>query len=281
MWKYAIVVFLLAVVAGLGVTWTLGRIASSDASDRFAALERAALPTGATFELALLEGMPEIAHRYFMHAIAPGTPLRTVVRLRMEGTFLLGDKARSQPYSMSASQILAPPDRFVWIPTMKSGMLEITGSDGLVANHAWTQFWLNGLIPVVSEKGYADLTRSALSRSAMEAVWAPASLLPQYGAVWEQIGPDEARVTFPTGVEPVELLFDTDGSVRQVSTMRWSNANADRTFKLQPFGGTMEAEGTIDGYTIPVRMKVGNHFGTEDYLPFFQVDALDAEYLPR
>jgi hypothetical protein len=225
--------------------------------------------------------MPEVARRYFTHAIAPGTPLRTVVRLGMEGTFLLGDKTKSQSYSMSATQVLAPPDRFVWIPTMKAGILEITGSDGLVANEAWTEFWLNGLIPVVSEKGYADLTRSALSRSAMEAVWVPASLLPHNGAVWEQIGPDEARVTFPTGVEPVELLLDKDGSVRQVSTMRWSNANAERIFKLQPFGGTMEAEGTFDGYTVPVRMKVGNHFGTEDYLPFFQVDTVEAEYLPR
>jgi hypothetical protein len=199
----------------------------------------------------------------------------------MQGTFLLGDKAKSQPYSMSANQILTPPDRFVWIPTMTSGVIEITGSDGLVADEAWTQFWLNGLIPVVNEKGYADLTRSALSRSAMEAVWAPASLLPQYGAVWEQIGPDEARVTFPRGVEPVELLLGPDGTVRQVSTMRWSNANAERTFKLQPFGGTMEAEGTFDGYTVPVRMKVGNHFGAEEYLPFFQVDSIEAEYLPR
>ena len=43
----------------------------------------------------------------------------------------------------------------------------------------------------------------------------------------------------------------------------------------------MEAEGTFDGYTVPVRMKVGNHFGTEDYLPFFQVHTVEAEYLPR
>lgn len=280
MWKYAIVVVTMAAVAGLGIAWTLSRVARQAANERFAALERTATVT-TTFDQALLRGMPEVARRYFTHAIAPGTPLRTVVRLGMEGTFLLGDKTKSQSYSMSATQVLAPPDRFVWIPTMKAGILEITGSDGLVANEAWTEFWLNGLIPVVSEKGYADLTRSALSRSAMEAVWVPASLLPHNGAVWEQIGPDEARVTFPTGVEPVELLLDKDGSVRQVSTMRWSNANAERIFKLQPFGGTMEAEGTFDGYTVPVRMKVGNHFGTEDYLPFFQVDTVEAEYLPR
>jgi hypothetical protein len=33
--------------------------------------------------------MPEIARRYFRYAIAPGTPLYSVVELDLEGTFLL------------------------------------------------------------------------------------------------------------------------------------------------------------------------------------------------
>ena len=65
------------------------------------------------------------------------------------------------------------------------------------------------------------------------------------------------------------------------TTMRWSDANPQKTFRLQSFGGTMEAEGTFEGFTIPTRIEVGNHFGTAQYLPFFQANLVAAEYLPE
>ena len=134
---------------------------------------------------------------------------------------------------------------------------------------------------MVDQRGTADLARAALSRPALEAIWAPASLLPQNGAVWAEAGPNSARITFPTGIEPILLVLDTDGSVLEVTTMRWSDANADKSFRLQPFGGTVEAEATIGGYTIPTQVKVGNHIGTDAYLPFFQARISEAVFLPQ
>lgn len=280
MWKYVLLgagaIAVIAVATALVASWIQAR----DAEAAFDQIEGAATPPTAVFDEALLADLPEVARRYFLHAIAPGTLLRTTVRLRMEGQFLLGDKTKSQTYAMTASQILAPPDRFVWIPRMTSGPIEITGSDGLT-DDAWTRFWLNRILPVVNLKGGADLTRSALSRPALEAIWAPASLLPQNGAVWEQIGQDTARVTFNTGIEPVDLTLGPDGTVLKVVTMRWSDANAEKAFHLQPFGGTMEEEATFEGFTIPSRIAVGNHFGTGDYLAFFQARIIDADFLPN
>lgn len=227
----------------------------------------------------MVSGLPEIAQRYFAHAIAPGTPLRTTVRLEMDGTFLLGDTAKFQTYAMTARQILAPPAEFVWIPEMQSGVMHISGSDALVRAEGWTRFWINGLVPVVNLRTSSDLNRSALARSAMEAVWAPASLLPGNGVTWQQTGPNTARLIFATGIEPVEMTLGPDGRVLEVVTMRWSDANPDRTFRLQPFGGTMEAEAMFGGFTIPSLIKIGNHFGTDDYLPFFQAEITAAEYL--
>jgi hypothetical protein len=280
-WKFVLLAIAAAVVLGVGLALMLSWSAMRNTVARFADLEASAATPTSSFDVAMLDGLPEVARRYFLHAIAPGTPLRTTVRLRMEGEFLLGDKNQYQTYAMSAVQILSPPDQFVWIPTMKSGFLEITGSDGLAAGSAWTQFWLNGLVPVVSQQDTPDLVRSALSRSAMEAVWAPAALLPQNGVRWEQVGPDTAKIAFPTGIEPILLLLGPDGSVREMSTMRWSNANADNSFRLQPFGATVEAEGAFAGYTIPTRVKVGNHFGTDSYLPFFQANIIEATHLQR
>jgi hypothetical protein len=233
------------------------------------------------FEPEQVRQLPEIARRYLGHAIAPGTPLYSVAELEMEGTFLLGDKEKFQTYQMSARQALNPPDQFVWIPKMRSGAMTISGSDGLVRGEAWTRFWLLGLVPVAQERTAPDLVRSAQFRAAVEgALWLPATLLPENGVEWEQLGPNEARVTLRRFSPEIVLRLELDelGRVTEVVGQRWSNANSAKVFQLQPFGGTMLAEGTFQGFTIPTAVAVGNHFGTEDYLPFFQARITKATY---
>ncbi len=222
--------------------------------------------------------LPEIGGRYFSYAIAPGTPLTTGVQLEMDGIFLLGDRQSHQTYSMQARQILQPPSEFVWIPKLKSGAMRITGSDALVGGKAWTRFWLLGLIPVANTRTSADLVRSAVFRSTMEGIWVPASLLPQNGVVWEQTGPDEAHLRF-THVSPellLRLTLSKEGAVREVVGQRWSNANPEQHFRLQPFGGTIHSHGRFGGYRIPTEVRVGNYYGTDEYLPFFQARIRDA-----
>ena len=43
------------------------------------------------FSADLVAGLPDAAQRYFLHSIAPGTPLLTVARIDMDGDFSLGD----------------------------------------------------------------------------------------------------------------------------------------------------------------------------------------------
>ena len=98
--------------------------------------------------------------------------------------------------------------------------------------------------------------------------------------IWEQTGPNEARLRF-TRVTPevsVRLLLTQDGSVRELVGDRWSNANRDKVFRLQPFGGTMHAHGSFGGYRIPTDVRVGNHYGTPEYLPFFQARVRTANF---
>jgi hypothetical protein len=279
MWKLILLVVVLLIVGAAVLAFRSYQQANDEAESALAAIAGRAKPPIGTFDLTMVASLPEIAQRYFAHAIAPGTPLQTTVQLEMQGTFLLGDKAKYQTYAMTARQILAPPSEFVWLPSMRSGIMHISGSDALVQGAGWTQFWINGLLPVVNLQASADLNRSAFTRSAMEAIWAPASLLPANGVTWEQTGPNTARLSFTTGIEPVDMTFGPDGRVLEVVTMRWSDANADKTFRLQPFGGSMEAETSFQGFTIPSLVKVGNHFGTDDYLPFFQAQITRAEYL--
>ena len=279
MWKLILLAAAIILTAAPLIAYWSYRNSAAETEVAFGAVAARANARVQAFDPATVRGFPEIARRYFTHAIAPGTPLSTTVRLEMQGTFLLGDKASYRSFGMTAQQILAPPSEFVWVTSMRSGVVRVSGSDALVAGSAWTRFWINSIFQIVNLKGTPDLNRSAAARSAMEAVWAPASLLPDNGVRWEQTGPDAARLFFNTEIEPLDLTLGADGRVVEIVTMRWSDANPEKTFRLQPFGGTVEADTSFSGFTIPSELKVGNHYGTDAYLPFFQAEITAAEYL--
>ena len=240
-----------------------------------------AKPSPGTFDPAMVSHLPEIARRYFTHAIAVGAPLHTTARIEMEGTFLLGDSTSFQSYAMTARQVLSPPSELVWIPIMRSGAISISGSDALVQGKGWTRFWINSLVPVANNQTSPDLVRSAQFRSAMEGIWAPAALLPRPGITWSQPSPDVARVTIAAAQAPIvlDLTLSPNGAVREVVGLRWSNENPDKQFRLQPFGALVLSETTFEGFTIPSQVQVGNHFGTQAYFPFFEAQVTAAHYL--
>lgn len=230
----------------------------------------------ARYDPAMVADLPEVARRYFAHAIAPGTPLSRVVELRMQGEFLLG----GSPLAMRATQVLAPPEGFVWQAGFARGVMRIGGSDALAGAESWTRFGVFGLIPVARAGGTADHHRSAGTRAMMESVWAPAALLPQFGAVWEALGPDAARVSFPAlaGVAPMEMTLDAGGAVVSLVAMRWTNANPAQAYALQPFGGRVLESREFGGFTIPSRVELGNFWGTPDFDGFFRATITEARY---
>ena len=65
------------------------------------------------FSADLVAGLPDAAQRYFLHSIAPGTPLLTVARIDMDGDFSLGTTADDPYLAMNATQVLAAPHGFV------------------------------------------------------------------------------------------------------------------------------------------------------------------------
>jgi hypothetical protein len=230
-----------------------------------------------SYDPAMVTDLPEIGQRYFASAIAPGTSLHRVALLEMEGSLILN--GRELP--MRADQILAPLHGFVWRARAGSGLIRFSGSDGYWNGQtSWTRFWLWGVLPVVRIADTEDHARAAAARMVMESVWAPAALLPQFGAVWTQTGADQAEVRFPEmhGVEPIYLTLDAAGRVLEVTTLRWSNANPDRIYRLQPFGGRTLRHATHQGFTIPTAMEIGNLYGTPEYDPFFRAHLARVEY---
>ncbi|MDT8272454.1 MAG: hypothetical protein RRA35_04610 [Desulfomonilia bacterium] len=234
---------------------------------RLAALQPA---DPALYDPVMVADLPEPARRFFTFSIAPGTPLLPVAEIDMNGWFSLGSQEDPNYRRMEAHQILAAPHGFVWRLRLP-GMMPVSGSD----SGTWTRFRILGLIPVARMGGDPDHTRAAYGRYVAEAVfWAPAALLPGPGVTWEKISRDTARVTVTSGAlsQAVDVTVGAEGRPVEVTFMRWSNANPDKEYRLQPFGGSLSDFREVQGYRLPFRVEAGNMFGTEAYFPFFKAE---------
>jgi len=232
-------------------------------------LLRRAGSVGPAFELSALDGLPEPAQRYFRYAIAPGTSLVSAVEIKMAGQLGLGTKEEPKYRPMTALQVLAPPEGLVW--RLHAG--PISGSDGATADTSWTRFWLFHLIPIVRVSGNPDHRRSAFGRVISEgAFWVPASLLPSDTVSWAIVNDNTARATVTYGnySQAIDVTVEADGQPSRVIIQRWSNENADKVFREQPFGGYLSDFQEINGYRLPMQVEGGNLIGTRDYFPFYK-----------
>lgn len=220
------------------------------------------------YDPAMVAALPEPAQRFFRFAITPGTPLRTVAEIDMAGEFSLGTREAPRYRPMEARQILAAPTGFVWSVKMPGGV-SVSGSD----TQHWTRFRMLGLIPVARMGGGTDHARAAYGRCVAEAVfWTPAALLPGPGVSWATLGRDSARVTVTHNrlSQAVDVQVDADGRPLAVHFMRWSDANPEKTYRLQPFGGQLSDFRLVQGFRIPFGVEAANLFGTEAQFVFFK-----------
>lgn len=277
-WILGICGVLIAVVAALGAWRFMDKRAERAVA---AALHDTQPANPPLFDAAMLDGLPEPAQRYFRFAIAPGTPLFTVADITMEGRLSLGSADNPNWMPMTARQVLGAPDGFLWQPRTSFVGLSMRGSDAALRGTSWTRFWLAGLLPVVRAGDNADYARSAFGRYVGEAMfWTPAALLPGEGVAWEPLGDDSAQVTLSAfGMkQSVELHVDARGAPTRIIFPRWSDANLQKQFQIQPFGGDLSEYRTFEGFTVPTVVHAGNFYGTADYFPFYQVRVTSVTY---
>lgn len=266
---------LLTLIVLMLFTWRqLDHRADARAMHRLVALQP---KQAARFDPQMVADLPEPARRYFLYTIEPATPLYSVANIRMSGQFGMGDKNKPDYLQMTAEQTLAMPAGFVWKMHAQRGLLKLSGSD----TEQWTRFWLMGLLPVARMSGDVDHRRSAFARYVAEAVfWTPAAVLPGAGISWTQLTPDCARLTVShQGLsQSVDVTVDASGQPTEVRFERWSNANTDKQYRLQPFGGTLSRFRSFAGYHLPTQVEAGNHFGTDAYFAFFVAEITDITF---
>ncbi len=211
------------------------------------------------FDPEQLTRLPDAAQRYLTHAIAPGTPLASALRLRMHGEI----KLRGW-FPFTAEQVISWDQRMIWNAIVRMHGIPIQGFDRLI-NHAGTMQWkIWGLIPLMSAAG-PDITRSAAGRVLAETVWLPSVFLRE-DVAWKEGDSSHAFVSVAAEGECPDLtLAVTDtGQLQSVALKRWGNPEGAQ-YHYIPFGGIADQEETFDGYTIPTRLRVGWYFGTPQF----------------
>lgn len=244
-----------------------------DASDLDDLWNAAPAPTHA-FDPADIAHLPAAAQRYLAHAIAPGTPLASAVRLTMHGAIRL-----KRWRAFRAEQVIVRDRGMIWRANVKMAGMEIRGFDRFLDGEGAMRWKLCGRLSIVHASG-RDVTRSAAGRFAAETVWLP-SLLCGNPVEWSGRGEDAAHARFAVdGLDADLALTLTRGSLQSVALPRWGNPDGGR-FRDVEFGAVVEQEATFAGYTIPARLRVGWYFGTDRFDTegkFFQATIDDAVF---
>ena len=229
-----------------------------------------------------LAELPEPARRFFAWSLPRTGDAPTAAAIRMRGHLTLDTGAAARHLPMTAYQILAVPHGFVWICRAGSGVLRLGGSDGLALGTGWTRFWLFGVVPVVRTRDRSNVARAAAGRAVAEAVfWTPGALLPGPNVVWTVVDANTARAEVHMGGHrhDLDLAVAADGAPESVTLLRWSRENPERVWRLQPFGGTVDATMRVDGVGVAARVTGGNGFGTGAYRPFFRAAVTRLRFL--
>jgi hypothetical protein len=219
--------------------------------------------------------LPSAARRYLEHAIAPGTPLASAVRLWMHGEIKLKGWL---PFT--AEQVISWHQGMIWKATVRMHGLPVTGFDHLLGGEGAMRWKLLGIVPVMTASG-PDITRSVAGRVEAESVWLP-SVLCAEEVSWTAVEPGHprARVTVQGETTELELNVEESGRLASVKMPRWGNPEGAE-FHAVDFGGVAEEERTFDGYTIPTRLRIGWYFGSprfESEGEFFRVTVDEATY---
>ena len=216
--------------------------------------------------------LPEPVRRYLQHALPGGPPVTPAVRLHMTGRIRVGiwlafvaqQDCDGRSFEWRAQVGLGPFKPLEVVDRYAGGAGSVTGT--LLGRHE------------LFHQADQDTDRSAAGRAALEAVFAPASLLPGRGVDWSVCHADHIVATSYLGHEEihVHLLIGPRGELRTVRARRWGDVGKHLSGYLT-FGGDMLAEQRFGDLVIPSRFSVGWRYGTSHYAPFFHARIRDAQ----
>ncbi len=209
--------------------------------------------------------------RYLGRAIASGAGGAPGVRVAMHGRIKLG------PWVPFTATLETDGSRLRWRAELGPGPLTLLSvTDSYAGGHGSQRFDLAGRIALKTVEG-ADVDRSAAGRTALEAIFAPISLLPGPGLGWSAAS--DSEIIFTRDLAPertaVHLRIDDEGLLEEVWALRWGKAGRGQHAYI-PMGSVIHRSETFGALTVPVEFRAGWWFGTPRFEPFFEarIDSL-------
>ena len=177
----------------------------------------------------------------------------------MHGEIRLGGWRR-----FTAEEVISWGAGMIWRARIRMGWKSITGSDSFLHGHGLTQWKLFGLLPFFNASG-PDIDRSAAGRVNIESLWLP-SVLCREGVQWSAESDSHLHAAFNAhGADAdIDLCIYEGGGLRSFQMPRWGNPEGGE-FRALPFGGLVVEEANFDGYTVPVRARIGWNPGTSEF----------------
>lgn len=256
---------------------TVAGVAACDLNEAWESLSRPTV-SAPGFDPAMTDSLPEPAHRWLTHVIAPGTPMARAAIVEMRGHIRLRGWI---PFR--AVQLQAPPAGFIWAARARWGPVWIGGYDRYGAAFGEMRWRLFGRIPVMSAAG-PDIDRSAAARVALDALLVPTAWL-QEAVTW-RVGNDENTVVAEWHIDdqtlPVTLTVGPDGALRSLTVPRWAQPNG-HSWGEYPCGGTLSDEQDFGGIKLSRTMRAGYFYGTDKWNgpagEFFRAEITQARFL--
>lgn len=239
-------VLTLAAVAALALCWR--RLAAIYERDTvWAYLLSRTQWTDRPFEAALVDGLPDAAQRYFLAAIAEGTPLRTVAVIRTTAELA----PAGVPVGLRGDQMLAARQGAVWRFRATGSGLPFSGFVSLHDGRSRAASWSLGLLPSSRLSGWNDPARLSQQMLVDAMLWTPAAILLEADAAWTEIGRDRARavITTDTATIEIEIAVDAAGQLTAIGS-RVIDRDAPECSEAFTMAAPSDFR-TIDGYTVP------------------------------
>lgn len=105
------------------------------------------MPAENHFTKDMVAELPAPVQRYFLHTIAPSTPLASAISLEMSGCFRLEQDKPWLP--MQAKQIISEQG-FIWKAAIGRSLFQMVGADYYASKSGRMRFSLWGLIGLVT-----------------------------------------------------------------------------------------------------------------------------------
>ena len=163
---------------------------------------------------------------------------------------------RWQPLAATQTFSTAPIG-FVWDARIRMApLLSAYVRDAYIETEGSMYATVNGLYPLVDQRGRVELDSGALQRYLGEAVWFPTALLPGNGVTWQPVSESAALATIADGETSVslEFRFNDREEVSEIVGQRYAENRGE--YELRPWVVRCEQYVHRHGMLIPIACEV-------------------------